>query len=70
MSEGDTILTELLRLYDWRVALGAIEKYDPQYDKKLMAADLLKYGREKRAAWIAARTYLNRDRQIVAGPPR
>jgi hypothetical protein len=73
MSTTDTCraaLTELLRLYDWRNELGQIER-DPDHDKKQMKASLNKYGREKKAAWAAAREALGKtseDRSCTCHP--
>lgn len=60
MTEGETVrsvLTELLRLYDWRNELGRVER-DFNHDKKKMTTALNQYGREKKAAWEAARRVL------------
>lgn len=53
-------LTELLRLYDWRAALGQEEK-KPDHDKDAMRRALMNYGREKAAAWVVARRLVGRE---------
>lgn len=68
MTEGETdrsVLTELLRLYDWRNELGRIER-DFNHDKKKMTTALNQYGREKKAAWEAARRVLTSRPEGVA----
>lgn len=47
------VLTELLRLYDWRNEIGRIER-DFNHDRKQVKTWLNRYGREKKAAWEAA----------------
>ena len=49
------ILTELLRLYDWRFYLASLEKENPNQAKKL----LIQYGKEKKLAWEKAREALS-----------
>lgn len=51
-------LAELLRLYDLRQDLAAREKAGTIDAKELKKA-LVRYGREKKAAWDAARRHLN-----------
>lgn len=51
------VLRELLRLYDWRLELGKLER-DLSHDRGAMKRDLLRYGREKKAAWDLARKVL------------
>lgn len=51
------VLTELLRLYDWRNQLAKDVKEGRATEQK-QRRDLLRYGREKKAAWGAARLAL------------
>jgi hypothetical protein len=54
------VLSELLRLYDWRFVLAARENaddQDPGYTKETKRK-LAQYGREKKAAWDRARKVL------------
>lgn len=59
-----SILTELLRLYDWRNELGKIER-DFNHDKKQMKTWLNQYGREKKVAWITARDVVAQAKQTA-----
>lgn len=53
-----TVLTELLRLYDWRLEIARRE-IDPTVEEgERIRKDLLRYGRDKKAAWEAARRVL------------
>lgn len=45
LQELEANLTELLRLYDWRLVVG----------KDITHSEAVKYGREKAAAWVEAR---------------
>jgi hypothetical protein len=47
--ELDAVLTELLRLYDWRNKVG----------KDITREEALRYGAAKKAAWEAARRWLS-----------
>lgn len=49
-------LTELLRLYDWRAEVGSA----------ITHAEAIKYGAEKKAAWIEARRLLTESPSGVA----
>lgn len=53
----ENVLRELVRLYDWRLELAAIER-DPAHDKKQMKKSLQRYGSEKRKAWEDAKAVL------------
>jgi hypothetical protein len=54
-------LQELLRLYDWRNELGRAVK-EGRAMPESQRSDLLRYGAEKRAAWIEARAALAAER--------
>jgi hypothetical protein len=63
LARARTVLTELLRLYDWRFTLAAREK-DPRSATDVpfsveTARLLRQYGAEKKAAWKAARRVLS-----------
>lgn len=58
MVTAEEVLRELLRLYDWRLALAEIER-DVDHNRKEMKRCLQKYGREKKAAWEQARKVIN-----------
>lgn len=54
-------LIELLRLYDWRLVIAGVERTAAPADLDVaerIRKDLLKYGREKKAAWELARKLL------------
>lgn len=59
-----SVLTELLRLYDWRFKLAEREK-DPRADEPAFQDEsnrlLRQYGSEKKAAWEAARRVLGKE---------
>lgn len=63
MDTATSVLTELLRLYDWRFFLGEREK-DPRAEEPPFQDEtnrlLRQYGTEKKAAWEAARRVLGR----------
>lgn len=54
---AESLLTELLRLYDWRKELAAKMANGEQTEKE-QKSDLVKYGREKAAAWDVVREFL------------
>ena len=62
IKELTAVLAELVRLYDWRNELAAQMKADPSLDQK---SGLLKYGREKKAAWVASRPVLYRAEEFI-----
>jgi serine/threonine-protein kinase RIO1 len=71
LDDARDVLTELLRLYDWRFELAEREK-DPRSAAKDFKDEtrrlLNQYGAEKKAAWAAARRVLRSS--VPATPPQ
>ena len=53
LNEAKSVLTELLRLYDWRFKLAKEE------ESSELKAKLRQYGEEKKKAWETARAFLD-----------
>jgi rubrerythrin len=64
--ELEAVLTELLRLYDWRNEIGRVER-DFNHDRKQVKTWLNQYGREKKVAWIRAREVLDGNPVLSQG---